>query len=307
MALFEVFSHSDRFHYRAKLCSLATCFLVLCTILTFLPPFLFTYYAEGFWIKEASYSEKPRVSYTNFVLNLGQVAATNPYFASSYASLNTIFQSISIPGTTAIATENDNRFSLSLELPFQNSNIQIRYINLLLILQYELRGRQLIQMETLGLINLYSPGTINNARVTAVGELTLDQRVPFQSSGVDAQYNDSVIDLDNILATSSMDVNSITDNYFTRNYYTTFQPYLTNWEDRTSSGTGRITIDVTVNIRTQSIRFIPGFWQEFKWGWIQYLSFLLPFIYIFHRVKRFVFQNQLVRTLVEVPSHRCKT
>lgn len=306
MALFEIFSHSDRFHYRAKLCSLATCFLILCTILTFLPPFLFTYYAEGFWIKEASYSEKPRVSYKNFVLTVGQVAATNPYFASSYASLNAAFQSISIPGTAATATKNENGFSVILDLPFQTST-QIRYINLLLILQYELRGRQSIQMETLGLINLYSPGTINNPRVTAVGELILQQRVPFQSSGVDITYNNSVIDLDNILATSSMDINSIAENYFTRNYYTTFQPYQTNWEDRTSGGTGRITIDVTVNIRTQSIRFIPGFWQEFKWGWIQYLSFLLPFIYIFHRVKRFVFQNQLVRTLVEVPCYRSKT
>jgi transmembrane protein 231 len=36
-----------------------------------------------------------------------------------------------------------------------------------------------------------------------------------------------------------------------------------------------------------------------KWGWIQYLAILLIFLYIFERVKIFVFRNQLVTTVVE--------
>ncbi|UJR15762.1 hypothetical protein I4U23_002697 [Adineta vaga] len=315
MSFFEIFSHSDRFHYRARLFSLATCFLILCTILTFLPPFLFTYYAEGFWIKEDSYREQPRVTYKNFVLNIERNGGTtNQFFASSYASLNTAFQDVWIPGTSDAVEEVDtdqdgisDQFSLIIQLPYQDTNVQIRYINLWMIFQYELKARQSIQMETMAMINLYAPGNINNPKVTAVGQLILNQRQPIQSSGIDTTYNDSVIDLDNLLLTSSMDINSIVENYFTRKYYTTYQPYQSNWESRTSSDSGVLTIDVTVKVPKQSIRFIPGFWQEFKWGWIQYVSFLLPFIVIFHRIKRFVFQNQIVRTLIEGPSHRHKT
>ena len=36
-----------------------------------------------------------------------------------------------------------------------------------------------------------------------------------------------------------------------------------------------------------------------KWGWVQYVSILLIFLYIFERIKVFFFMNQLVTTIVE--------
>lgn len=45
------------------------------------------------------------------------------------------------------------------------------------------------------------------------------------------------------------------------------------------------------------IRYRPGFWQLIKMAWIQYLAILFMFLFLFDRVKRFVFENQVVTTV----------
>jgi len=317
MPLYEIFSHSDRFHYRANLFSLAICFLILCTALTFLPPFLFAYFAGGFWIKESSYTEQPRINYSsNYILIMenSDSTTTNQFFSSSYASINTIFQDVLIPGTntfSAIDNNNDgitDQFSITFQF-FNQANVSFDNVDLWLIFQYELRARQYIYMETMLLINLVQPETIsvsNNPNVSTIGEFILEQRQPIQSSGSDFTYNQSIIDLNNLFTTSSLNLSTILDEYFTRKYYTTYQSESIKWETGAITATNTLNINILINVDTQSIRFIPGFWQEFKWGWIQYVSVLLPFIIVFNRIKEFVFRKQFVRTLVEIPYHQYK-
>lgn len=43
--------------------------------------------------------------------------------------------------------------------------------------------------------------------------------------------------------------------------------------------------------------YLPGFWEIIKFAWIQYVSILLIFLWVFERIKRFVFQNQVVPTV----------
>lgn len=45
------------------------------------------------------------------------------------------------------------------------------------------------------------------------------------------------------------------------------------------------------------LRYRPGFWQLIKMAWIQYLAILFIFLFLFDRVKRFVFENQVVTTV----------
>ena len=306
MPLYEVFSHSDRYHYRAKLFSLATCFLILCTALTFLPPFLFAYFAE-----------QARVNYSSqYILLLdNSEGSLSSFFSSSFATLNSISQNALIPSTSTselLDTNKDgitDQISVSLQL-IMNSGISIDSMNLFLIFQYELQAKQYINMQTMALMNLSPPtqiSTTNNPTVTIVGDLILQQRQPIQSSGTDLIYNKSIIEPNNLANIRLSTFDSIIDNYLTRKYYTTFQSESIQWTDGTDSTSGNLlTLNILLNIRHQSIRFIPGFWQEFKWGWIQYVCVLLPFIAVFNRIKEFVFRNQFVRTLVEVPMHRYK-
>ena len=320
MALYELFSHSDRFHYRANLLSLATFFLFLCTILTFLPPFLFVFYAGGFSIDEQNYSEQPRVSYSSkYILTIeNNDITTNRFFGSSYGSINTVFRNVYIPTTNTFSAIDNNddgvidQFSIILQsfINDDNPSVLIKNINIWLIFEYELRARQHIFMETMTLLNIMPPQPFslsNNPNVTVVGDLILEQQQPIESSGSETTYNQSIIDLDNLFTTWSLDLNPVLDEYFTRTYYTSYQLGYTRWELGTTSYSNVLTINIIVNVGSQSIRFTPGFLQRFKWGWIQYLSVLLPFIAFFNRIKEFAFRNRFITTLVELPYHRRKS
>lgn len=55
-----------------------------------------------------------------------------------------------------------------------------------------------------------------------------------------------------------------------------------------------------ISALTSSSTYRPGFWETIKFAWIQYVSVLLIFLWVFERIQRFVFQNQVLTT-VPVP------
>lgn len=319
MYLYEVFSHADRFRYHAQIISSATCAFILCTALTLLPPFLLTFYTGDFWIQESFYSEQPRLAnQTKYILLASRDETNNRFFMSSYATLNQNFQEFVIPGSVVQSSSDIDgdglidQYRISFDLILASTTTtptpSLSSINVWLIFPYELRGRQRITMETLALINIVPPSELtvtSNMNVTVYGQLTFQQKMPIRNSGNDSTYNRSIIPTDNSLSAPT-GLDAILDEYFTRKYYTSYQNQYTWLTPRTTSDTNRITISVVLNSGRQSIRFRPGFWQALKWGWIQYISVLLPFLAVFNRLKLFVFSNQLVRTLVPFPIHRHK-
>jgi transmembrane protein 231 len=317
MYFYELFSHSDRFSYRAHIISSATCVLILCTALTLLPPFLLTYYTGDFWTKESVYSEQPRLdNTTKYILiadNTGADTGTNGFFMSSYSTLNDNFKENILYGSkTESSSDIDgdgliDQFRISFDFEISSSSVIIRNINIWLIFQFELLEKQRINMETIALISIVPPYTLtpaSNTNLTVYGQLIFEQNNAIQSAGNDSTYNESIINTDS--SSPPPDLNSILDDYFTRKYYTSYQKQYTWLTPRTSTDSNIITINVIVNIGRQSIRYVPGFWQDFKWGWIQYISVLLPFLIVFNRLKLFVFSNHLVRTLVPLSILRHK-
>lgn len=45
----------------------------------------------------------------------------------------------------------------------------------------------------------------------------------------------------------------------------------------------------------------PGFWETIKFAWIQYVSVLLVFLWVFQHIQTFVFQNQVLPTTTVPP------
>ncbi|CAF1586849.1 unnamed protein product [Didymodactylos carnosus] len=298
MTFYEIYSHPVRRHYKAYILSLSTFVLIVVAVLTFLSPFLVAYFTGEFWWKELNYSEQPRITYTNKYILLLQSNSGVGSFSSSYTALNTAFQSVFSNGYEICSvedTDNDgiiDQWKIVLSVPLADSSTSVSSLNAWIFFNYSLHGRQSIAMETLALVSLTSPSSTNTNNVTVYGQLVFEQRQPIQSNGNDLTLNTPIVTFNNGVVPA---FNTILENYFTRSYYTTFKQQYTSWS--LSSETERFTVTVVINVGRQSIRFTPGFWQEFKWGWIQYLTILLPFLFVFSRIKEFVFTNQLVKTI----------
>ncbi|CAF1633967.1 unnamed protein product [Adineta ricciae] len=313
MYFYELFSHSDRFNYRTHIISSATCVLILCTALTFLSPFLLTFYTGDFWIVDSVYSEQPQIdNHTNFILQVDNDDTSNRFFLSSYSTLNRNYQSDLLSASSDFVsndTDGDgllDQYRLTFDIQLPSSTTNVRSINLWLIFKYKLRQRQHITTETMALANFIPPSTLqpsNNQQITIYGQLVLKQRKVIPNSGEDSSYNEEI---SNSLSSSSVpDLDSILSKYFSRNYYTSFETQYTSLTTRTSTTTG-LTFTVVMNVGRQAIHYQPGFWQAFKWGWIQYICTLLPFLFVFYRLTLFVFSNNLVRTSAPLPNHRHK-
>ena len=66
-------------------------------------------------------------------------------------------------------------------------------------------------------------------------------------------------------------------------------------------GSQYFTISARLHYPEQTLTYTPGFWQVIKWGWVQYLSILIVFMYVASGVKNFVFSQQILPTLVTIP------
>ncbi|XP_048648371.1 transmembrane protein 231 [Marmota marmota marmota] len=56
-------------------------------------------------------------------------------------------------------------------------------------------------------------------------------------------------------------------------------------------------INAVIRYPVEVISYQPGFWEMVKFAWVQYVSILLIFLWVFKRIKIFVFQNQVVTTI----------
>jgi transmembrane protein 231 len=76
-----------------------------------------------------------------------------------------------------------------------------------------------------------------------------------------------------------------------------------SWKNTIADG---FNVKAFVRYTPFNINFVPAFWEQFKWGWIQYVAVLLPFLFVFKLAKIFIFENQLVPTVVIDPAHKIK-
>ena len=92
---------------------------------------------------------------------------------------------------------------------------------------------------------------------------------------------------------------TILRSYSQRNISTRLENSYTTWSP--GRGASTFTLSSTIHYPAQTLTYTPGFWQVMKWGWVQYLSILIVFMYVATCVKNFVFSQQILPTLVTMP------
>ncbi|XP_056595910.1 transmembrane protein 231 isoform X2 [Triplophysa dalaica] len=293
MAFYEAYSHSALIRYKTNIFTRATLFVVVVLSLTYISPLLVAYRSQGFWLKRSTYEEQPVIQFQYDMILIGATNTAGNYVAwSTFPNFNRLVgDSLRIP-SISVQEEDRNQdgksdfLNLQINIPLKPEE-QMLSIQLLLTFSYQLFRMSTVAMQTLVFVQHSS--SVPGSQLFISADLRLHQRTPLPHRGVHAVYNVSVIDASSPFA-SSYDLANIIGLYQKRNFWTVGRAANTPFQIRTQ-----------INYPVDTITYRPGFWETVKFAWIQYVSVLLIFLWIFQHIQTFVFQNQVIPTTKVLP------
>ncbi|GLH16793.1 Transmembrane protein 231 [Gryllus bimaculatus] len=302
MAVYEVFSYCAKYRHKTTICSSASVFIVVISLLIILGPFLLVYRSNGFWLRTSAYREQPEVHFKyQYVLIIETEQFNNPLICSTFSYLRSTDHNeghCAIVKSREIDNDDDGKYDeLSIEFSVVLESTAIYGIKLLLVFDYKLHAMSSLQMESLGYLQ-HSAG-LPGARFDATADLHLVQRKPLNSYGRDLKYNTSIIANENTLY-QRFDLSTILKEYGRRRVSTILSNIYSLWTAGLSSD-GPFILTVIIHYPEQNFIYRPRFWQVVKWAWMQYISVLLVFLYVFKSVKTYVFRNRLIPSIKYVP------
>ncbi|NWI66202.1 TM231 protein, partial [Todus mexicanus] len=152
-------------------------------------------------------------------------------------------------------------------------------------------------MQSMAFLQFFSP--VPGSQLYMNGDLKLNQKQLLNHCGLDTRYNVSVVNGTSPFA-SDYDLTNIIAAYWDRNVTTVFSDPNPVWMTGRATDTPFIvnaTIHYPVEVILYPLKTASRFWEIIKFAWIQYVSILLIFIWVFGRIKMFVFQNQVLTTI----------
>ncbi|KAK1874981.1 Transmembrane protein 231 [Dissostichus eleginoides] len=287
MAFYEVYSHPALIRYKTSVCTKATLFLVVVLCLTYIPPLLVAYRSQGFWMKRSTYEEQPVVRFQYQTLLVAATNTQGDYVAwSTFPHLNNMLgANLRIPAVS-VREEDQN----------QDGKLDLLNLQLHLPLKPEEQRMSTVVMQSLAYVQHSS--SVPGAKLFISGDLKLQQRTPLPHRGVYNVYNVSVIDGSSPFA-SAYDLDNIIRSYQNRNLTTVLSCPMPVWTVGRAAGSP-FQISAEIRYPVEVIRYPllnASFWETIKFAWIQYVSVLLIFLWVFERIQRFVFQNQVLTTV----------
>ncbi|KFQ42255.1 Transmembrane protein 231, partial [Nestor notabilis] len=192
-----------------------------------------------------------------------------------------------------------------LELPLQPTEHVIG-VQLILLFSYHLYRMSTLVMQSMAFLQYFSP--VPGSQLYMNGDLKLNQRQLLNYCGLDTRYNVSVVNGTSPFA-SDYDLTNIIAAYWDRNVTTVFADPNPLWMAGRAADTPFI-INATIHYPVEKLllehsltffKYQPGFWEVIKFAWIQYVSILLIFLWVFGRIKMFIFQNHVLTTTSVTP------
>ncbi|XP_060073829.1 transmembrane protein 231-like [Ylistrum balloti] len=307
MAVYEVFAHPELRRYKTHLCTKATLLMFVVLFVTFIPPLFVVYRSYGFWIKEDYYRETPRVLFKKeliLVLELDDTSNAGLSYLtySTYQRYNELQQqNLRVPviqsrEDDANGDGKNDGLIMKIEMPLLDQE-RVSGIKLLLFFDYRLERFSSFGMESLAYVTHDS--IKSGAKYEVFGELRIKQKQALDHKGLDTRFNSSLVDSTSAYA-EAYQFSTIFSNYAQRNVTTVLNAPYSVWTSGRGAGQPFV-FSSNISYTEDVFLYTPGFWYMVKWGWVQYVSVLLLFLFVFDRIKVFIFQNQLVTTIVEKP------
>ncbi|CAG9537947.1 unnamed protein product [Cercopithifilaria johnstoni] len=304
---YVLFSNSSPYtwKYKASKCSAAYCCNIALFLFTLLFTLFVTFITQGFWKKFSEFREQATVYYKQrFVILLKGEMPDNYYVWSSYPLLNHAEET---HVRIAVLEEYENDFNddgkpdlieLNVTFPIEGKD-KIYGIFYMFLFEYQLNQRSRFSMETAVLDDLEH--TTMSSSLTVFGDLWLDQAVPLWSSGRDPNRGGALIN------ESSFDLTQYNPAaIFTRNSYRNFTTILKRksvlWTPG-RTGNNNFVLRLSIRILEQQLFYRTGLLELLKWAWIQYFACFVIVHYFVNKLRKFLFENHLLSTIVIRRNH----
>jgi len=299
MGLYRIHSDHLRRHHFAPVCSAATLFQIISFAVTVIVPFIIAYNSAGMWMYEKCYRHQPNIHFKHDVFLTGR---DNTDFSlmvwSTSNNFNSLMQNqLRIPAIRS-HEHDDNLDGINDWLDFEadiplRDDEKISSVSVLLTFDYQLNEMTELRMESALWFTFTGVGS--GSELSVDGPLVLKQKDALGWQGQRNVYNVPVINTSAISA-DAYNFATVLRDYANRNETTVYSPSHTVWAaDRGSDQPFKLRMRVRYD--AQRICYRPGFLQELKFGWIQYLAILIPFVIWFDYVRWFVFGNHLVQSV----------
>ena len=293
----EIYSHALVQKYRTSLVTKAVFFQLILFVLLVISPLLIAYRTSGFWIKEKYYTESPYVTYRHETIVYVKTDASRSLVWTTYSELNSVLSvegSLSTPLVESAEIDNDfdgkNDFiDFSVSFPL-NSGESVTSVNAYLFFNYQLK--LFSRVEVLGLALIQEQTESGAHKLSISGDLNFNQKINLPHKGSNTDFAGELI----TDQSANFDLTQLVQKYNSRNLTTELAHNFRGWQEGASSD-NIFVLDLHVNYPEQTLRYEPGFLEELKFAWIQYLSIFVIFLFAFDRLKTFVFQNQVFPTV----------
>eukprot|EP01016_Furgasonia_blochmanni_P045872 TRINITY_DN6529_c0_g1_i2.p1 TRINITY_DN6529_c0_g1~~TRINITY_DN6529_c0_g1_i2.p1 ORF type:complete len:233 (-),score=28.53 TRINITY_DN6529_c0_g1_i2:179-877(-) len=186
-------------------------------------------------------------------------------------------------------TNQDQKFdSFVGQVTFYTTTTQLRNCKIFLFFDYGLRGTTKMQMQSFVMVDINSVSGISHAIID--GQILFQQKNPLISSSITRRdYNTSIFEDSNIVNFNLADLIQAMharNESLKADYQTIVIPG--------NGGSNLVTIDIKLEIPVnQAVIYVPNILENLKFSWIQYLSLLIPSLYVVRHILRFAFRNRI--------------
>ncbi|XP_021003242.1 transmembrane protein 231 isoform X2 [Parasteatoda tepidariorum] len=256
-----------------------------------------------FWRKVDFYREQPDISFKHKMLIILETKPPNQMiFWSTYENINEVmkqdvFQSLpEIEHREGDSNRDGIKDELEMMIDFPLSNQEIIAAKIILIFDYKLSLYSHFRMESAAFIHHSS--SYNGSEFIVMGDLSLNQREPLKLSGEEEKFNVPVIKDSFIKPPYNLE--EIFLEYSKRNFTTVFTNTYPVWKPSKSKSES-FKINILIKYPAETILYTVGFWQLLKWALVQYVAVFMIISYLINYIRKRVFQNQLLPSIVIDP------
>lgn len=298
----QVFRHTVYKRHYAGRCSLAYFYKFVRFVILLLVPFLIAYNTRSFWKKTGSYREQPAVMFKHELLFVAEGATPGDIiFYSTDEYINQIAGSQIVRVPTIQASEQDmdsdgriDRFEVSVRLPLTATD-SVQKVSAALFFEVALTESVQLTMESM--VFVQESTSLPSSRLDIFGDLAFVQRNPLSLSSRRTSYEGSIIGTPQTL--QDVLLPKILERNWERNETTTLSNVHSSWTGGVPVGnSGEFELKLHLNIPEQTIQYTPNFLETVKFGWVQYLAIWAIVFVILEWASRYIFEHQLVDTMV---------